>query len=228
MIADALRVEIEAYAGRARQSSPLFTRARDGSLTPAHLTRYLANVHQLILYTPVCLLRAEERSRALGRHELAEHFREKRGEEVGHERWAEADLSRLSPRLTKPIPRDVAPALKELIQSVLRWIDEDPSLYLAYILFAEQTTVSIGPDWLRLLEENCGIPRAAMSVVGNHVELDVDHVEAGLGSIDDLVPEPTMLPRLRAVLLGSMTLFDQFCSQILALADHDLAAAPAA
>jgi hypothetical protein len=227
MIADALRVEIEAYAARARQSSPLFTRARDGSLTPTHLTRYLANVHQLILYTPVCLLRAEERARALGREDLANHFREKRGEEVGHERWAEADLTRLSPRLAAPVPRDVAPALKELIQSVLRWIDEDPTLYLAYILFAEHTTVLLGPDWLRLLEENCGVPRAAMTVVGNHVELDVDHVEAGLGSIDELVPDPTVLPRLRAVLLGSMTLFEQFCAQILQYADHDLAA-PAA
>ena len=51
----------------------------------------------------------------------------------------------------------------------------------------------IGPRWLALLEERCGVPQSSMTAVGNHVELDREHAEEGFAVIDDLVGDPKML-----------------------------------
>jgi hypothetical protein len=225
MIGDALRAEIEAYAASVRTTSPLFTRAATGAITPVHVARYLANVHQLVLHTPIHLRRAEAAARALGDEALARHYRTKRGEEVGHDAWAERDLARIAPRLPSAPPRDLVPAMQELLAYLEGCIDESPAQYLAYILFAEHTMVLLGPGWLELLETHCGIPRSSMTIVANHVELDGEHVEDALAHIDALVPDPLALPRLRAVLHRAMHLFDQFCEQV---TTYDYAAAPAA
>jgi len=58
-----------------------------------------------------------------------------------------------------------------------------------------------------------------MTVVGNHIELDRDHVEAALDEIDALVADPTKLPRMREVLLDSFAHFDRFCAEVTSLRD---------
>lgn len=224
MIADALRADIETYARHARKTNPLFTRAADGSLLPAHITHYLSNIHHLVAQTPPNLRRAEARARAVGLGELATHYGVRLSEETGHEEWAVDDLAALRAAAPGPGVR-LEPALVQLLGYLHEIIDEEPTLYLSYCLFAEQLTVLLGGDWLALLEERCGIPRAAMTVVDRHVELDIHHVEEALESIDALVVEPRMLPRLREVLATSIQYFDRFCRQIAA---HDHAAAPAA
>ena len=225
MIGDALRAEITAYAVEAKNTNPLLARASQGAITPSHVARYLANVHQLVVHTPMHLRRAEAAARARGDAALADHYRLKRGEEVGHDAWAERDLARIAPRLTAAPSRDLVPAMSQLLASIEARIDEEPAQYLAYILFAEHTMVLLGPAWLDLLERHCGILRTSMTIVANHVELDGEHVEEALAQIDQLVPDPRALPRLRAVLHGTMRLFEQFCDQVTAF-EH--AAAPAA
>ncbi len=225
MIGDALRAEIAAYAVEAKNRNPLLMRASQGVITPGHVARYLTNVHQLVLHTPLHLRRAEAVARARGDEALARHFREKHGEEVGHDAWAERDLADLTPRLVAAPSRDLVPAMAQLIAYLEASIDADPAQYLAYILFNEHTMVLLGPVWLELLERHCGIARTSMTIVANHVELDGEHVEEALTQIDDLIPDPRALPRLRATMHGAMRLFEQFCDQVTAV-EH--AAAPAA
>lgn len=224
MIADALRADIETYARRARQTNPLFTRAAEGSLVQAHITHYLRNIHHLVAQTPPNLRRARDRARAAGLVELATHYGVRLSEETGHEEWAVDDLAALRSPAPGPDAR-LEPALEQLLAYLHQIIDEDATLYLSYCLFAEQLTVLLGGEWLALLEERCGIPRLAMSVVDRHVELDIHHVEEALESIDALVPDPRTLPRLREVLATSIHHFDRFCRQVAA---YDDAAAPAA
>lgn len=78
----------------------------------------------------------------------------------------------------------------------------------------------LGPDWLDMLERRCGIPRAAMSVVGNHAELDRDHVRAALDEIDELVGAPEKLPALRRVLEQSIDHFERFCEDVVTHDEH--------
>jgi len=214
MIGNALRAQIVEYAVEMRRSNPLFYKAEDGTMTSQNISRYLANVHYLITHTPIHLARARDGARARGDHALATHYAHKIGEEVGHDEWAERDLSRVAPLLAAPVKREVNASMRGLVEYIARVIDEDPALYLAYILFAEHLMVVGGPDWLQLLEERCGIPRTAMTVVGNHVDLDREHVEEALESIDDLVGDPRKLPRMRRVVAEAIAHFERFCTQV--------------
>jgi hypothetical protein len=66
-----------------------------------------------------------------------------------------------------------------------------------------------------------------MTVVANHAELDREHVQEALDEIDELVGDPRKLPRMRAVLLESMTRFDRFCAEITEERTHDARASRA-
>jgi hypothetical protein len=214
MIGRALRAEVEAYAVAMRRTNPLFTRAEDGTLTADCLARYLANVHFIVSLTPPFLARARARALELGDGALAAHFAQKSGEEVGHDAWAARDLERVSAQAAGRVPRGVLPAMRELTDYLMQLIDTDPALYLSYILFTEQLIVALGPDWLRMLESRCGIPRTSMTVIANHAELDRHHVEEALAEIDDLVGEPKKLPLMRQALQTSIAHFERFCVQV--------------
>jgi hypothetical protein len=118
-----------------------------------------------------------------------------------------------------------------MIAFIERVIDEDPALYLAYILFAEYLVVLLGPQWLELLESRCGIPRTSMTVIGNHAELDREHVAEAFEVIDALVGDPQKLPAMRRVLRDTIACFEAFCRGVIEAADAELrvpAASPAA
>jgi len=214
MIGRALGSDIERYAAEVRAKNPLFARAANGTLSVRTVGAYLANIHHLIQYTPEYLGRARDRARAAGDEALALHYDHKGREEVGHDKWAERDLERVGHIAAAPIPRGTVPAIRSLVHYLAELIDEDPVLYLSYCLFAEYLIVILGPEWLDMLEKNCGIPTSAMTVVANHVELDKDHVEEALEAIDDLVGDPTKLPKMRDALHASFAYFEQFCREL--------------
>jgi pyrroloquinoline quinone (PQQ) biosynthesis protein C len=53
-----------------------------------------------------------------------------------------------------------------------------------------------------------------MTSIANHAELDVDHVEEALASIDDLVEEPAKIRPMMEVLRRSIASFDAFCLEV--------------
>jgi pyrroloquinoline quinone (PQQ) biosynthesis protein C len=168
----------------------------------------LCSIHYLLRHTPIHLSLAETRSRQLGHDELAAFFAHKRAEEDGHHRWAEADMSRFAERFNISIPTDPSPTMRALVDANTDTVMDDPFLYLAYILLTEYFVVRTGSEWIAALSENCGIPASMVTAVGNHAELDKDHVEEGCAEIDALVgPERVdsvrralggMIDRLRA------------------------------
>lgn len=211
MIGDALRLEVERYASRARRTNALYTRAREGSVLPRHVAAYLTGIHYLILHTPVHLNLAKARAAERGDVELARHYAHKLGEESGHHVWAESDMEHLAETSVDATCSGVHQSVKDMVQYVEAVINEDPSLYLAYILFMEYVTVILGPEWIDLLESRCGVPRASMSVIDNHATLDRGHVDEGLAVIDALVGDPKKLSRMREALIGAAKHFDLFC-----------------
>jgi hypothetical protein len=220
MIAVALRTDIERYAARMRFDNPLVSRAERGTLGPEHLARYLENIRVLVSHTPVHLMRAIERCRANGQSSLARHFGKKLGEEEGHDQWAERDAQRVAAMIGQVAPRQRAAALDELLTFIEATIDRDPTLYLAYISFAEYLIVLMGPEWLKVLDERCGIPASSMTVIGNHAELDAEHSEEAFDAIDELVVDPRKLNAMRATLQQTIRLFDRFSSEVVALGDQ--------
>jgi len=220
VIADVLRADVERYAAGMPRHNPLYVGAAEGRLTPEMVAYYLFNVRHLVRHTPAHLERARARALAVGDHALAAHFAAKHAEEQGHDRWADRDLERLSDGFGAA-PRDEhSRGLLGLLRHVERTIDRDPALYLAYILFAEYLIVLMGPEWLALIEERCGIPRSTFTVIANHVELDREHTEEGLEAIDALVPDPAKLGPMRAVLRETFDHFDRFSADVLALGER--------
>ena len=220
MIALALRADIERYAAGMRHHNPLFTRAERGTLAADHLVRYLANIRVLILHTQPHLMRAIAKAREAANGALANHYSKKLGEEAGHEEWAERDVRQVTAMIAASVPQDRARALDELVSFIERTIDEDPSLYLSYMLFAEYLIVLMGPEWLHHLETRCGIPRSSMTVIGNHAELDREHSEEAFEAIDELVVDPRKLPAMRRVLSDTVALFERFSTEVVAQGDE--------
>jgi hypothetical protein len=176
------------------------------------IRRYLASIHFMLSLTPIHLKKAARRAHELGDEPLARHFEQKLTEEVGHAAWAEEDMRSLQIERSSRTA-DVTNAARGLGAYLEQLIGQNPSLYLAYIAFAEYITVIKGPEWLDLLESRCGIPKSSMTAVDNHVELDRDHAEEGFAVVDDLVTDPRMLPEMREALAASMRYFDAYCGE---------------
>jgi pyrroloquinoline quinone (PQQ) biosynthesis protein C len=213
-IGETLKIEIENYAAGLRDSNQLFRRAQDGDLSPDVLAAYVSNLNILVQHTDKNLTLAQKRATELGRTNLARFFVDKRTEEDGHSRWAENDVRTLKGLFGVAPAEAPASSILGLLEYLRTTIDEEPACYLAYILFAEYVTVLVGPEWLRLLERRCGLPSSAVTVVKNHVELDVSHVADGLEQIDRLVDDVNLMRPMQEALRKSMAYFDQFCSEI--------------
>jgi hypothetical protein len=214
MIAQTLKLMIEAYADRTLSENRLLGLARAGRLTPDTLAAYLFNVRYLIRHTPPYLERARVSAEARGWTNLATYYARKARDEHGHERWADADLARVRAKLGVLPPVCPAEAMVELVGYLRELIDAHPHRYLAYILFAEYFTVLAGPSWLAALERSCGVPASFLTSIGNHMELDKLHVAEGVAEIDALLPDPRELAALEETLRRSFEYFERFCVEL--------------
>jgi hypothetical protein len=224
MIAEELKQMIEGYAPVMRTENPLFCRAREGTLAAAHLTHYVGNVGFLVERSPSHLRRAAERAREQRNEALAAHFNHKIGEEVGHEQWGRDDLGRLDRNPRRSGWPETVPAMLELAQSIENMIERDPTEYLAYTLFAEYFVTLLGPEWLSFLEERCQIPRASMTLIGNHAELDREHASEAFERVDELVGDPAKLPAMKQTLARTIALFARICSEAVEAGDRAMEA----
>ena len=211
----ALKRDIEAYALGMR-SSRLMTLAREGRVTKTTVERYLFGILYLIRHTPEHLTLARRYAVARREHELARYFELKAADELGHDRWAEADIASIGiDRVNLPPPK-LPGSIVALGDFLRETIQDDPARYLAYVLSAEYFTVLMGPEWVHTLEERCGVPPDSLTVIERHVELDKFHVAEGSSEIDRLIREPARLDRLRETLHASMRHFSAFCDELAA------------
>jgi hypothetical protein len=215
MIADALRYHVEFHAERTRAGSLFLRRARAGDATPTEVGRYLAGLRFMIGQTNGNMTKAEGRARAQGREDLAAYYVEKRREEDGHEQWAIDDLAAFFDVYGFRPDDEPVPALRELQRFLVRTIDEDPTLYLAYIFWAEYFVVLVGAEFIRSLVEHCGLLPETLTCLGNHVVLDEGHTDQNIAEIDRLVADPQYLEPMRAVLQRTIDLFDLSTQQML-------------
>ncbi len=212
MISNRLNHQIEVFS-EALLQHPLMLAARSGSVTPQVVAKYLSSIHYLVQHTPPHLALACESARRAALPALARFYSEKLSEEVGHDEWAEEDLALLSARFqfeAKVLP---SPAIVGLVRDLEALIERDPTAYLAYILFSEYLTVLVGPLWVSTLQERCGVPAAALSVISRHAEADREHVSEGRRFIDALAPA-TAEPRLVAAVDSAISRIVAFCDEL--------------
>lgn len=191
-------------------------RARSGRVNAAMVLLYLSGLRYLVEQTSRLFVLAAERADEKNDLALSEHYRSKAQEERGHHLWAESDMAGISKAFEGLGSPEPSRALAELVAFLKLDIDASPVRYLGYALLAEYVTVAVGPDWLRALEQNCGISVEHLTVVANHVELDGEHVSEGLAEIDALTP-PAELVGMRTTIRTSIEHLDAFLSELLCL-----------
>jgi hypothetical protein len=222
MIGEALKLDVEVYAQRLR-SGRLFEMARQGRLTPHAVASYVANLRLLIERTHTHLCLAAQRSRQLGRPNLAAFFESRAHEEKGHEAWADQDLSQLERVFDTKFAPVRSVAIPALLIYLRETIKNEPLLFLPYMILAEYVTVLLGSEWMTLLEIGVHVPAEALTVVGNHVMLDGEHVFDNLREVDSLVNDEASLLQMRQTLWSSISFLDDFCAEIVALCErHDI------
>jgi hypothetical protein len=216
MIALELSREIERYAVTL-ETHPLLVAAEQARVTPEIVGRYLASILYLISHTEPHLERARAGAESRAQLELERFFRAKLPEEYGHDGWAKSDLAVLGQRFGLKVDLTPASAIVDLVGELETIILNEPAAYLPYVLFAEYLTVLVGPRWVRALEEHCGVPPAALSVVSHHTELDREHVAEALRELDALL-EGVSRELLFATLAVAERSFDAFCAELAAYA----------
>src|SRR5688572_20619257 len=166
--AQALKTEVDAFAGRLRASHALLRAARLGQVSRQTVATYLTNLRYLLRHTPIHLRTAIGTAHQLRRPDLAAYLERKLEQETGHDRWADADVAMMI-RMFDVRVEDPTPQMEGIIGHLTGLVERAPSHYVAYILFAEQFTVTLGDDWVSALESSCGVPVEALSSVTKHV-----------------------------------------------------------
>jgi pyrroloquinoline quinone (PQQ) biosynthesis protein C len=213
MISDILKSDIEEYAQRILRH-PLLNLARRGHVSPETASFYLSNARYLVGHTLGHTELARRCAQEQGRTELARYYARKVEEETGHDRWAEADLETMSDLFGTGAGESPSSALVEQMAYLEQAIRAEPASYLAYALHAEYFTVLVGPEWVSMLDQRCGVPERTMTVVTRHVELDKAHVQRGLDEINALVGDAPLLPVLRTTMQGAQAYFARFVDEV--------------
>jgi hypothetical protein len=213
-VSEILHHDVSAYSLELRESSELLKRARSGLVNGTTVLRYLDGIRYLTEQSVRLLELAAESSEGRQLPDLAKHYREKLAEETGHHLWAERDMRGIASAFGVAARSEPSRALEGLIAFLEREIVEAPWRFLAYTLLAEHVTVAVGPDWVAALERACGVSRAHLSVVDNHVELDRDHVDEGLAELARLAPVAE-LDAMRETIRVAIGYLDGFAAELL-------------
>ena len=180
--------------------------------------RYLANLRLFFSRTPGHLRRAAERADSKGFTGLGACYRRKCAEEQGHHLWASEDLAHLDGP-ARGMAHGIAPSMVRLIDYVETVVTEDPRSYLAVTFLHEYLTVYLGPRWVRVLVEDCGVDPSGLTSVTKHIALDEAHAEQGVEEIDALVEDADQWSRFGKTLNRTMVLVDAWLGEIVELHD---------
>lgn len=206
-----VKSSIDSWAARLRADSPLVAAAESGRLSPRALALYLESLRYVFIHSQRNIRAAAQRADALQLPELAAYFRAKAAEEQGHEQWAESDLQQLPRAAVQGV--EPAKACRALVALQEALVDQHPVCFLAYTVWAEYLTASLGAEWLSLLA-NCGYDRGSVTAIAKHVDADVDHAFEGFSALDGLWEgEPSAADVLTAVEHAEQG-FEAFCTEI--------------
>jgi len=207
--------EIEAFYKQLKKDNPFYQRIMSGAVQVNEFAAFLRNVSFLITYTPVHLTLAERVAKQKGYPLLAQYFKDKRGEEEGHDRWGDADIVALKKHFN--VPEDsigITQEMKDFIKGNENLIHEDPYAYFVYVLFSEYFTVIAGPECMASVERHAKIPQNMMTIIGKHAELDKYHVHHWKDESVEVGIKPEDVERYKAALHKAMDRYGRFVASL--------------
>lgn len=213
MLAEQIKQSIEKYTINLQQNNLLLVKAQTGQLAQGNVTTYLYNLMYIFQQTTFYLSEAARRSRELGFMNLEKFLLDKIPEELGHDNWARQDLETFGIQAPSVDKSKLLSSTKELVKFVKDLIDEDPRLFLSYMVFVEYFTVLAGPQFLQDLETKCGIKKTSMTAIGNHEEADRHHSQEDFKIIDQVPYDTHFIKTLEHTLEKVFTLVNRTLNQ---------------
>lgn len=206
-----VKSSIDTWIAKLRKESPLVHAAERGEIGPRALAFYLESLRFMFVSSHASIRAAVLRADELQLTELAAYFRDKDAEEHGHDQWAASDLTQLPSQAVKGV--QPAAACRELVALQRELIERHPLCFLAYSVWAEYLTASLGDEWLRLLS-NCGYERSAVTAVSKHLEADVEHAFEGFEALDRFWQGQPDAAEIVAGVQRAARGFEAFCAEI--------------
>ena len=206
-----VKSSIDTWIAKLRKESPLVHAAERGEVGPRALALYLESLRFMFASSHASIRAAMTRAEELRMPELAAYFREKAEEEHGHDQWAASDLDQLPSQAVKGV--EPAAACRKLVALQRELITLHPLCFLAYSVWAEYLTASLGDEWLNLLS-NCGYERSAVTAVSKHLEADVEHAFEGFEALDRFWQGEPNAADIVAGVQRAAHGFEAFCAEI--------------
>lgn len=182
---------------------------------------YLFNLHSLISMTPQHIINAHQYCEKKGDAVLSKFFADKLPEEEGHEQWAVDDISKLNLNANEYNNLKLIKTMNQMITYLNSLSARDPQGYLGYQFFAEYVTVQYAPILIDNLAKKCQINPACLSVLSNHVELDLEHAAHDMTLLDQHITTPADQARVLREIERAQTFLFNFIHELLELKAHD-------
>lgn len=206
---------ITSYYSKMKTENVFFQSVYGGQVTVPEVATFIRNLTYLTQHSQLVLRLAVASAKEKGDDHLADFFVKKIADEDGHHKWGEMDFESIKKQFKVPAAADqIKDEMKSYVEDVQTMVKEDPYQLFVYILFAEYLTVVGGPDFLKAVDKACGVPKEYMSVIGNHAEIDREHVNDWAKESVELGLTEKDFERCRKVLDRVMGNYDRFCSSI--------------
>jgi|GEM_PF-2011493 len=214
-IATRLRTLLDEHVDTVLRTLPTYRLAEEGRLSAAQLAAYLANLGWIMNQSFKSVAFAAEESARRDRPVAHAYYTTKLKEEIEHHAWAYEDVSRLEKDFQ--IRADFEPSVqaRALIAAHQELILKDPAFYITYVFYTEYVTITVGPDWMRLLRDRCGFDTSHFGVIDRHIELDQAHTAENMRDVDRIASEAGLSEaEMVAALQVSMDAYAQVYSSL--------------
>jgi hypothetical protein len=174
-LGEQLKEIIERYANNIMANSTLIEKAQKGTLKREQIGLYLFNLYFILSHSPVHTYNAKKVALKKGWTDLADFLEELIDFEKGHDDWAVDDLENFGLDEMLIDKFSIVPATKELAAYLHEISQRRPHSYVAYHFYSAYMALLIGPQFLNLLQLNCGISISEISIMTKYQLLDDEY-----------------------------------------------------
>ncbi len=170
-----LKTFIEKYAETIKDNSSLFEKAKDGTLEREQIGLYLFNLYFILSQAPARTHNAMKIAQKKEFNDVALFLKDLIEYEKGYEDWAVNDLESFGFDEILIDQFYIVPAIKEIAGFMHELAQRRPHSYIACHFYSAYIALLIGPEWLNMLQLNCGISMSEISIMTKYQLFDNEY-----------------------------------------------------
>ena len=170
-----LQVFIEKYAKDIKERSLMFEKAKNGTLKREQIGLYLFNIYFTLSQAPLRTRTTMKVAEKKGYDDVALFLKGLIEYEKGYDDWAVNDLENFGFDDQLIDSFTIVPAVKEISAFMHEMSQRRPHSYIACHFYSAYLALLIGPEWLNLLQLNCGISMTEVSIMTKYQLFDNEY-----------------------------------------------------